>query len=116
MGRVDFFSPEASISWRPSPCGRLSRPPTTMTPPTLLTVIGRLLALSFHQEPLTFRQVDSSGGLGGGLRNNPSRSLRNPERGQGKSGDLPLPLDWVCPLSSLGGPFGPVRRLANLGL
>jgi len=44
-----------------------------VSPPDLLgSVAGR---------PLTFRQADSSGGLGGGLRNNPSRSLRNPERG-----------------------------------
>ena len=33
-------------SWRPSPCTRLSRAPTTMTPPTLFSGIDRLLVLT----------------------------------------------------------------------
>jgi hypothetical protein len=31
-----------------------------MTPPTLLSVIGRLLAFTFHQEPPTFTSLDSA--------------------------------------------------------
>ena len=46
-GNSGYLSnPEVSTSCHPSPCGRLSRPPTTMAAPTPSAVIGRLLALA----------------------------------------------------------------------
>lgn len=72
--------------WRPSPCGRLSRPLTTMTPPTLLVAIGRLLALAFHQEPPTFTLLDSARKFRWRLTTKPIRSLRFPIREYGNPG------------------------------
>jgi hypothetical protein len=50
----------APIPWRPSPCRRLSRPPSTMTPPTLWHVIGGLLTFTFMSEPPTFTPIRST--------------------------------------------------------
>src|SRR5919108_684716 len=52
--------PETSISCGPSPCGWLSRPPTTMAAPTLIPVIGGLLTFPSRYKPPTFTTVDSA--------------------------------------------------------
>ena len=54
----------------------------------------------------------------------PSRSLRNPDRGQGTPDGLPLPLSWLTCLTNLGPPFGygrcpvsarvPISRLCKI--
>ena len=43
-----------------SPCARLSRAPSTMTPPTPVSGIGRLLALASRYEPPTFTKMNSA--------------------------------------------------------
>ena len=47
-----------SIPWRPSPCRRLSRPPSTMTPPTPMRFNGGLLPST--QRPPTFILIRST--------------------------------------------------------
>jgi hypothetical protein len=59
-GQSSYWTRTTSIPWRPSPCTRLSRAPSTMTPPTLISDIGRLLALTFRYEPPTFTKMNSA--------------------------------------------------------
>jgi hypothetical protein len=70
------------------PCGRLSRPPTTTAAPTLPRFHRRILA-SVSGKPLTFMTADSTRLFRWRLPADPSRSSRNPERRQVRSGALP---------------------------
>jgi hypothetical protein len=54
----DYFVHQMSIPWRPSPCRRLSRPPSTMTPPTPMRFIGGLLPSPYG--PPTFTPIRST--------------------------------------------------------
>jgi len=72
------FASGLSTNCRPSPCGRFSRPRTTTTAPTFIVVIGRLFALAFHGEPLTFPRSNSAGWFRWRFSADPSRSSRNP--------------------------------------
>jgi hypothetical protein len=56
----DYFVHRTSIPWPPSPCRRLSRPRTTMEPPTLWDVIGGLLTLTSIPKPPTFTLIRST--------------------------------------------------------
>jgi hypothetical protein len=85
----DYFVRRMSIPWRPSPCRRLSRPPSTMTPPTLWYVIGGLLTFASIPRPPTFTTMYSTEAVRWELISVPSRSSRNPDRSAGNSG-LPL--------------------------
>jgi hypothetical protein len=102
----DYFVRRTSIPWRPSPCRRLSRPRSTMTPPTPRYVIGGLLTLASIPGPPTFTTMYSADARRWRLIVDPSRSSRNPDRAAGISG-LPLSsfrLVMVCdqPRSSSG--------------
>jgi hypothetical protein len=84
-----------------SPCTRLSRAPSTMTPPTPIRFIaGRL---SSPHGPPTFMVMDSARVCRWCLMGNPSRALRYPDRTGGNSGNLCQPLSWPAP-SSFGHP------------
>jgi hypothetical protein len=86
----DYFVRRMSISWRPSPCRRLSRPPSTMTPPTLWDVIGGLLTFASIPEPPTFTTMYSTDARRWELMIDPSRSSRNPDQSAGTSGLPPI--------------------------
>jgi hypothetical protein len=118
----DYFVRRMSIPWPPSPCTRLSRAPTTMGPPTLAYFIdGLLISIC---EPPTFTKMHSARSFRWQFASDPSRSLRNPDREQGKPDDLFLPLSWLLCLTSLGPPFGygrcpvsarvPISRLCKI--
>ena len=79
-------SPGASIPCRPSPWGRLSRPPTTMAAPTAVAGIGRLPALPSRHRSLLFLPVDSARSFRRQFPLVPIRSSRDPERQRGRSG------------------------------
>jgi hypothetical protein len=51
---------ETLTPWRPSPRTRLSRAPSTMTPPTLISGIGGLLTFTACYKPPTFIKMDSA--------------------------------------------------------
>jgi hypothetical protein len=53
-----------------------------------------------------FTATDSTESRRWRLPCDPIRSLRNPNRPKGNSGDLWRPLDWYSPVTSLGRPFG----------
>jgi hypothetical protein len=65
-----------SIPWRPSPCDRLSRPPTTMTPPTLPRFHRPLGRAPLQGSLPRSRCRTLRGRLGGGSPVQPNRSLR----------------------------------------
>jgi hypothetical protein len=110
------------IPWPPSPCTRLSRAQTTMEPPTPICFIGGLLTSAY--EPPTFTKMHSTRSFRWQFTSDPSRSLRNPDREQGKPDSLFLPLSWLLCLTSLGPPFGygrcpvsarvPISRLCKI--
>jgi hypothetical protein len=87
QGDLRLLVGRTSIPWRPSPCRRLSRPPSTMTPPTPTRFIGGLLPSTYG--PPTFAAMYSTEAFRWELITDPSRSLRNPDRSAGNSG-LPL--------------------------
>jgi hypothetical protein len=75
----------------PSPCRRLSRPPSTMTPPTLTAGIGGLLTFASRREPPTFTKMTSARSGRWRFPINLTRALRDPERRRGKPGNLSQP-------------------------
>ena len=80
----DYFVSRASLPWPPSPCRRLSRPLTTMGPPTLAYFTdGLLISIC---EPPTFTVMYSTDARRHGLMIDPSRSSRNPDRSVGRTG------------------------------
>ena len=83
-GQSSYWTSPTSIPWRPSPCTRLSRAPSTMTPPTRRRFI-RGLHPAPH-EPPTFTMVYSTGAFRRRLISDPSRSSRYPDRAAGLSG------------------------------
>jgi hypothetical protein len=83
---------EMSIPWPPSPCRRLSRPPTTMEPPTPLAFIGWLLAS--RQWPPAFTETDSTRPCRQRFAANQSCSSQYPEREQGKLSNLLQPVHY----------------------
>jgi hypothetical protein len=87
QGDLRLLVGRTSIPWRPSPCRRLSRPPSTMTPPTPTRFLGGLLPSTYG--PPTFTTMYSTDAFRWELMTDPSRSSRNPDRSAGISG-LPL--------------------------
>jgi hypothetical protein len=81
------FARELPTDCRPSPCGRLSRPPTTRAAPTPPRFHRRIIA-SVAGGPLTFTVEDSTRPFRWRLPRSPCRSSRNPERQQGRPGGL----------------------------
>jgi hypothetical protein len=94
-----YLPRKTSIPWRPSPCARLSRALSTMTPPTLARFIAGLL--SSPCKPPTFTARDSATLCRWCLICAPIRALRNPSRELGRLG-LPTP-SFSQPLQQFGG-------------
>jgi hypothetical protein len=58
QGPIDiYWTRRTFLLWRPSPCRRLSRPPSTMTPPTPIRFLGGLHPSPYG--PPTFTELDS---------------------------------------------------------
>jgi hypothetical protein len=87
----------------PSPCGRLSRPPTTMKAPTPLRFPRPTAGLCSQEQSPTFTRMDSAKEFRRRLSKQPNRSLRLPIRKRDSPGRPFLPLDWNMAMSSLGG-------------
>jgi hypothetical protein len=66
-----------------------------MGPPTLWYVIGGLLTLTCIPEPPTFTVMYSTEVCRRGLTGDPSRSSRNPDRSEGKTGSSLTSFDLV---------------------
>jgi len=100
LQRVSIYSGSPSLC-RPSPCGRLSRPRTTMAAPTLLRFPRPTAGLRPQEQSPTFTMMDSAKEFRRRLSLQPNRSLRLPTRKQVRSGYLLLSLGWKHELSSL---------------
>jgi hypothetical protein len=120
-GLGSYWTRTRSIPWRPSPCRRLSRPPSTMTPPTPMRFAGGLHPSA--PEPPTFTLMSSTEACRWwlqvthpALRGIPTGErvgqvdLSQPLHWQGKKASVGHPLEVGMPSDAVAAPSGKILR------